>query len=88
LAQWFPPHVVQLAAHRAQAGLDVAQALAIGELGEGHRQIPITSNALVKFLVRQMLDQLRQHGAAQVHPALLPLSLPPPSSVSGLNCAD
>ena len=33
--------MVQLAAHRAEAGLDVAQALAIGELGEGHRQILI-----------------------------------------------
>ena len=91
-------HVVQLAAHRAQAGLDVAQALAIGELGEGHRQIlipagevlcvvvpTITSDALVKFLVGQMLDQLRKYGAARVHPALLPLPPPLPSSVSGLN---
>jgi len=39
----------------------------------------------VKFLVGQMLDQLRKHGAARVHPALLPLPPPSPSSVSGLN---
>jgi hypothetical protein len=45
----------------------------------------ITSDALVKFLVGQMLDQLGKHGAARVHPALLLLLLPPPSSVSGLN---
>jgi hypothetical protein len=36
----------------------------------------------VKFLVGQILDQLRKHGAARVHPALLPLPQPPPSSVS------
>jgi hypothetical protein len=67
-------------------------------LGEGHRQIlipagevlcvlvpAITSDALVKFLAEQMLDQLRKHGAARVHPALLPLPPSPPSSVSNLN---
>ena len=32
------PHVIQLALQRAQAGLDITQALAIGELREGHRQ--------------------------------------------------
>ena len=82
-------HVVQLATHRAQTGLDVPQALAIGELGEGHRQIlipagevlrvpvaTIAGHALLKLLVGQMLDQLRKHGAARVHPPLS--SLPPP----------
>jgi hypothetical protein len=32
------PHVIQLALESTQAGLDIAQALAIGELREGHRQ--------------------------------------------------
>jgi hypothetical protein len=90
-------HVVQLATHRAQAGFDVPQTLAIGELGESHRQIlipagevlgvsvsAIAGDTFVKFLVRQMLDQLRKHGAARVHPAFLPLPLLPPSSVSKL----
>ncbi len=33
----------------------------------------ITSDTFVKFLVGQMLDQLRKHGAARVHPAFLSL---------------
>jgi len=33
----------------------------------------ITSDAFVKFLVGQMLDQLRKHGAAGVHPTFLSL---------------
>jgi hypothetical protein len=32
-------HVVESAAHRPQAGLDIAEALAISELSESHRQI-------------------------------------------------
>jgi hypothetical protein len=39
----------------------------------------------VKFLVGQMLDQLRKHGAARVHPALLPLPPPPPSAINFLS---
>jgi hypothetical protein len=31
-----------------------------------------------------MVNQLRKHSAARVHPALLPLTPPPPSSVSKL----
>jgi hypothetical protein len=41
----------------------------------------VTAHALVKFLVRQMLEQLRKHRAASVHPALLPLRAIPPSTV-------
>ncbi len=70
---------------------DVAQTLAIGELGEGHRQIlipagevlrvavsTIAGHAFLKLLVGKMLDQLGKHGAARVHPALslLPRGLP------------
>ncbi len=78
--------MVQLATYRAQASLDVPQALAIGELGEGHRQIlvptgkvlrvtvsTVAGDAFLKFLVGQMLDQLGKHGPAGVHAALLPL---------------
>src|SRR6202521_1338555 len=90
-------HVVPLASYRAQTGLDVPQAFAIGELGEGHRQIlvpagkvlrvavsAIAGDAFLKYLVGEMVNQLRKHGAARVHPALLPLPSPPPSSVSKL----
>jgi hypothetical protein len=78
--------VVQLATYRAQAGLDVPQTLAIGELGEGHRQIlvptgkvlrlkvsTVAGDAFLKFLVGQMLDQLGKYSAAGVHAAFLPL---------------
>src|ERR1019366_9564653 len=67
-----------------QAGLDIAQALAIGQLREGHRQqlVPtgkspevrvamVAGNTLLKFLFGQMLDQLREDGAARVHPSLV-----------------
>jgi hypothetical protein len=70
-------HVVQLASYRAQTGLDVPQTFAIGELGEGHRQIlvpagkvlrvavsAVAGNAFLKFLVGEMFNQLRKHGAA------------------------
>jgi hypothetical protein len=86
--------VIKFAAHRAQAGFDVPQTLAIGQLREGHSQIlipageafrvvfpAVTVHALVEFLVRQMLEQLRKHRAASVHPALLPLRPVPPSTV-------
>ena len=34
-------HVVEFAAHRPQAGFDIAEALAVSELSESHRQILI-----------------------------------------------
>ena len=86
LVDVFDPIRVWVVALRSETGFDVAQAFAIGELGESHRQIlvpareilrvpiaTITGNALLKFLVRQVLDQLRKHRAAGVHPAFLPL---------------
>src|SRR5215470_19447583 len=39
-------HVVEFAAHRSQAGLDVAEAFAVSELSEGHRQILIPARQL------------------------------------------
>ena len=88
-------HVVELRLLSPQAGFDIAQALPVGELRECHGQIlvpageilrvavsAVAGNAFVEFLVGQMLDQLRKHGAARVHPALWPLPPPPPSSIS------
>ncbi len=34
----------------------------------------MTSDALLKFFVRQMLNQLREHGLAKVHASLSRLS--------------
>jgi hypothetical protein len=74
--------VVKLAAHRAQAGLNIAQAFAIGKLREGHGEelfpateflgVPVAavaSHASLKLFVGQILDQLRKHRAARVHAA-------------------
>jgi len=79
-------HVVQLAAHRTQANLNVAQTLAIGQLREGLRRIlapageafrvaisAVAGHVFLELLVRQIIDQLRKHHPARVHPALLPL---------------
>jgi hypothetical protein len=74
--------VVKPAAHRAQADLNIAQALAIGKLRKGRGQelfpsseflgVPVASvasHAFLKLLVRQILDQLRKHRAARVYAA-------------------
>jgi len=76
-------HVVELGTERAQAGLDVAQAFAVGQLGEGHGEkllpareaanpaIPfVAKRATAKFSIRKMADQLRKDGAALVHAPL------------------
>ena len=73
-------HVVELAAHRTQARFDVAQALAIGQLREGHRQILIPAgeasqprialiprDATAKLTIRKEADQLREDGSTLVH---------------------
>jgi hypothetical protein len=75
--------VVELAAHRSQARLDVAEALAVSELSEGHRQIliparqtsvvliaVIASHTLLELDVGEMSDQLRENGSAGIHPPL------------------
>jgi hypothetical protein len=77
--------------------VSMSRKLAIGGLGESHRQIlipagevlrvtvpTIAGNVLVKLLVGKMLDQLRKHRAARVHPALWPCASLPPTPVSGL----
>jgi hypothetical protein len=74
----------RLSTRRAQTGLDIAQALTVGELSKGHRQIlvparqtsvvsitAVTSHALLKFDVREVSDQLCKDSSASVHPPLL-----------------
>src|SRR5450755_4738835 len=76
-------HVVELAAHRSQARLNVAETLAVSELREGHRQIliparqtsvvliaVIASHTLLELEVGEMSDQLRENGSADIHPPL------------------
>jgi len=78
-------HVVELGMLGAQAGFDVAQALAIGELRKGHAQILVeTAEALELVLAaiardaasqavqRQVADDLRENEPAGIHLA------PPP----------
>src|ERR1022692_3111926 len=76
-------HVVELAAHRSQARLNVAETLAVSELSEDHRQIliparqtsvvliaVIASHALLELEVGEMSDQLRENSSAGIHPPL------------------
>jgi hypothetical protein len=73
-------HVVQLVRRASQASLDISQALAIGELGEGHAQklIPageaaqpviaaVARDTPAELPIRKEGDQLREHRAAKVH---------------------
>jgi hypothetical protein len=66
-----------------QTRFDVAQALAIGQLREGHAKVlvetresldlvlaRIAHNGSVKRVQRQMLHHLREHELAQVHRCL------------------
>src|SRR5260370_39530555 len=75
--------MVELAAHRPQARLNIAQTLAIRELRESHRQIlvparqaPVTTvavvagHALLELAVGKMGNQLREDGSAGIHPPL------------------
>ena len=76
-------HVVELAAHRPQARLDVAQALAVSQLREGHRQIlvparetspvrvaAIAGDALLKLVGGQVIHELGENSLADIHPSL------------------
>jgi hypothetical protein len=84
--------VVQLALHRAQTGLDVAQTFPIGQLREGHGQILIPAgksaqpdialialDATTKLPVGKKTDQLQKNGAALIHE---PLSAVPTTQTS------
>ena len=76
-------NVIQLAAHRAQARLDVAQAFAVSQLREGHRQIlvparetslvrvtAITGDTLLKLVGGQVRHELSEYSLADIHPSL------------------
>ena len=78
------PNGVELGGLCAETGLDVAQTLAISQLGEGRGQLVIpagtafcvaasavTGHAFLKLPVGQMLDHLRKDRSAGVHSALL-----------------
>src|SRR5215216_6348462 len=75
------PHVVEPVGHGAQTGFDVAQALAVGELGEDHAQelVParktskttrarVSTHATLERLVRSMPNHLREDGTSLIHP--------------------
>lgn len=81
--------MVALASQRTQARLDVAKALPIGQLGEGHRQklfpagealvpvvAPIARNALPELVSWDVVQHLREDGLAGVHSALVSRSGP------------
>src|ERR1035438_2079453 len=64
-------HVVQLTAHRTQAGFDVAQTFAVGQLSKSHRQIlvaareasmvgiaAITLDTFLEFVGGQVIHEL------------------------------
>jgi hypothetical protein len=87
------PHVVELAAQRAQTRFNVAKAIAISQLCKGHRQILVPTresswshiaavprDATAKLAIRQEVQQLGENGSTLVH---APLS-PPPSRALGL----
>src|ERR1035438_5284907 len=61
-------HVVELAAHRSQARLNVAETLAVSELSEDHRQILIparqTSVVLIAVIASHALLELEEIGRA------------------------
>jgi hypothetical protein len=71
--------VIQLAADGAQAGFDIAQAFAVSELSERHRQmvpareaskvsIPsIARQTLLKLVGRQVIHELSEDGSAEIH---------------------
>ncbi len=73
-------HVGELGVLGAQAGLDVAQALAIGELGEGQARIPIETgkalhlvmaaialDAAPKGMKGKAVDRLCENDLARIH---------------------
>ena len=75
--------MIKLAAHRPQTCFDIAEALAISELGETHCQklIPtretlllvvaaITRYTLLELVSRKMLHELRKNRLADIHPSL------------------
>ena len=78
--------VVELAAHSAQTGFDVAQTVAVSQLRKCHRQVLVPTgkaalsgisvvvrHAAAELAIGKEADQLGEDGPAFVHPSLLPL---------------
>jgi hypothetical protein len=77
------PHVIELGLDGPQACLDVAQALPVGELREGHHAevigtpelldlvvAAVPADALIEVMPRHVLHQLREYGRSRVHSGL------------------
>ena len=75
--------MVKLAAHRAQASLDIAKTLAVSQLSEGHRQIlvaaretslvgiaAVAGHTFLELVGGQMIHQLSENSLADIHPSL------------------
>src|SRR6267154_1408654 len=88
-------HVIQLAAHRPKASLDIAKAFTISQLSERHRQILIAAreasqmsitaiarDTLLKLVGGQMIHQLSEDSLTKIHPSLS--EMPPRSGRKGL----
>ena len=80
-------HMVQFAAHRAQARFDIAQAFTISQLSESHGQVlvparetppvtiaAITGYALLKVVGGQVVHELNEYSLVGVHPSLSAIS--------------
>ena len=79
------PHVVELAAQRAQTSFYVPKAIPISQLSKGHRQILVPTressrsriaavprHAAAKLTIRQEVQQLGENSSALVHALLSP----------------
>jgi hypothetical protein len=77
--------VLEFGAQGSQTGFDVAQALAVGQLGESQDQevlvrgqrtdpmvAPIAADTLVEFVLGQFVHQLGEHRSAFVHNRFFP----------------
>ena len=78
--------VVEFGADSMEASGDVAQTLAIGELGKSHGQklfvsgerahatvAAVASDTLVQFVLGQLVHELSKHGSSFVHNGQIPL---------------
>ena len=76
--------MVQLPTHGAQAGFEVAQTLAVGQLSKGHRQILVAAreapmvrisaiplDTLLQLVRGQVIQELGEDGLPDIHPSLL-----------------
>jgi hypothetical protein len=88
--------VVQLATHRPKASLDIAKALAISQLSEGHRQIlvaareasvvsvtAIARDTLLKLVGGQVVHQLSEDRLTEIHSSLSEIVSAGAEAVSG-----